>query len=131
MAWTVCDCAVDAAGGSEEEELISVAVGEQRARAVHIDRLGALGVAVAGAEAHDGREVDDDILPGEGGLDGALIANVAAYQLKSGRGRGGEQAAAARFERIQDGDVVTCLQEGGGDGGADVTRAAGDEDAYH
>ena len=127
VANVVGDRAVDAAGRGEEKLLVGLAVAEQVGGPVDVDRLGELGLFLAGGVADDGREMNDRIHPVEGRLGDGRVADVALDQLEEAIRATGQEAMAAELERVDDPNAVSLLEEHGDHGRADVTGSAGNE----
>ena len=98
--------------------------------AVDVDRLGDLGLLLAGGVADDGGEVNDRVDAVEGRLDGGRVADVALDQLEEAVLAAGQQAVAAELERVEDADAVPLFEEHRDERRADVTGSAGDENSH-
>lgn len=89
----------------------------------HAHEEGVFGDACVGDDDADGAVFGFD--GGEGGVDGGGVGDVCFD---------GEEVFGGFAGAVGDGDVVACVFEGGGDGVADSSVAAGDEDGlglYH
>lgn len=83
----------------------------------HAHEEGVFGDACVGDDDADGAVFGFD--GGEGGVDGGGVGDVCFD---------GEEVFGGFAGAVGDGDVVACVFEGGGDGVADSSVAAGDED---
>ncbi len=103
---------------------------EQVGGAVDVDRLGELGLFLAGRVADDRRQVNDRVDPVQGRLGGRGVADVALLQLEEAIGAAGQEAMAAELERVEDSNAMPQLQQHGNQGRANVTGSAGDENSH-
>ena len=71
---------------------------QQVGGAVDVDRLGELGLFLAGGVADDRRQVNDRVHAVQGGASGRGVADVALGQLEKAIGAARQQAVAAELE---------------------------------
>src|ERR1700734_3824122 len=103
---------------------------EQVGGSVDVDRVGELGLFLAGRVADDGRQVNDRIDPVECRLGNGGVTDVALGQLEKAIGTTGQKTIAAKLERVDDPYAVPLLEEQGDHGRSDVAGSAGNENSH-
>jgi hypothetical protein len=104
---------------------------DEGAAALHVHRVGGLGVARARRVADDGGEVHDGLHPLERALARRRVADVAADQRHAARLEGAGDVLLAVQEHVEHAHVVPAGQQLVDDESAHVAGAAGDDHAAH